>query len=90
MLRGAEDEVDPAVCADDVTDLANLEGVRRVLEGFLHLTLQGRVHDQPKCIERKGEYHYVQGGRTRDRHRWNANCNRCARRRAPRTSPLSR
>ena len=47
MLRGAEDEVDSTVRADNVTDLANLEGVRRVLEGFLHLTLQGRVHDQP-------------------------------------------
>ena len=46
MLRGAEDEVDPAVCADNVTDFANLEGVRRVFKGFLHLTLQGRVHDQ--------------------------------------------
>ena len=53
VLCRAEDEVDPAVRADDITDLANLEGVRRVLEGFLHLSLHGRVHDQPKCTEWK-------------------------------------
>ena len=53
LLCRAEDEVDPAVRADDVTDFANFEGIRRVLEGLLHLTLQGRVHSQSKSTERR-------------------------------------
>lgn len=36
---GAQDEVDAALGADDIANLADLERIRRVLERFLHLAL---------------------------------------------------
>ena len=44
-LCRAEDEVHPAVRADNVANLADLEGVRGILEWLLHLALHIAVRD---------------------------------------------